>query len=189
MFRVPRLALLLALGVACSSVRVSVDYDPETDFSPYRTYAWFGVSQRPTGDYRVDNPLLDSRIHSAIDRELAARGYQLVEDRTPDLLVAYQLAINEKLDVYTIDRTYIGRYGYVVSVPETRVSQYDEGTLVIDIADARQKKLVWRGVGSGRVEQYPTPEETTRKVDETVAQILSRFPPGISPPAADAGGT
>ena len=61
--------LVLALTLACSSLRVNVDYDPEEDFSTYRTYTWFPAEQRQQGDYRVDNPLLDGRIRDAVDRE------------------------------------------------------------------------------------------------------------------------
>ena len=46
------------------------------------------------------------------------------------------------------------------------------------VADAGQNQLTWRGVGIGRVRQSPTPEQTTREVDEAVAEILKDFPPG-----------
>jgi len=170
-------ALLLCLLGACSSVRVSVDYDPTEDFSAYRTFTWFPRPQQPTGDYRIDNPLLDARIRAAVERELAAKGYRKVEDRVPDFYVAYHLSFQDKLDVYTVDRGYMTYWGYRVSMPETQVHQYEEGTLVLDIANVREKELVWRGVGSGRVRQDPTPEQTTEAVNRAVAEILARFPP------------
>ena len=64
-----------------------------------------------------------------------------------------------------------------MSIPETRVRQYEEGTLVIDVADAREKELTWRGVGKGRLSRNPTPEQITADVDTAVEQIPSRFPP------------
>ena len=38
---------------------------------------------------------------------------------------------------------YYGGRGWTMSVPETRVTEYEQGTFVIDIADAREKELVW----------------------------------------------
>lgn len=169
--------VLLLLVLACSSLRVNVDYDPNEDFSAYRTFTWFPREQRQQGDYRADNPLLDARIRSAVERELAARGHRKVEDRNPDFYVAFFLSVEDKLDVYTVNRGYYDYWGYGVGIPETRVSQYEEGTLVLDIVDARDKELTWRGVGKGRLRRNPTPEQITEDVDAAVKEILARFPP------------
>ena len=179
MHRAIRLVPLLVLGfaLACSSLRVNVDFDPEEDFGAYRTYTWFPREQRQQGDYRVDNPLIDARIRDAVDRELAAKGYRKLQDRNPDFYVAFYLSVEDKMDVYTVNRGYYDYWGYGVSIPETRVRQYEEGTLVIDIADAREKELTWRGVGKGRLSRNPSPEQITAEVDSAVKQILARFPP------------
>jgi hypothetical protein len=68
-------ALVVAgLLTACSSVQVNMDYDPTEDFSTYKTFAWLPKSSEPTGDYRIDNELLDARIRAAVDRNLQERG-------------------------------------------------------------------------------------------------------------------
>lgn len=36
---------------------------------------------------------------------------------------------------------------------------------------------MWRGVGKGIVGDPSTPEESTKKVDDDVAQVLKDFPP------------
>ena len=172
----PVVALVLVLG--CSSLRVSVDYDPTEDFSTYRTYTWFPREQRETGDYRVDNPLLDARIRSAVDQVLAGKGYRKVQDRSPDFFVLYYLSVEDKLDIYTVNRGYYDYWGYGVSLPETRVRQYEEGTLVIDVANAKVKELTWRGVGKSRLRRNPTPKQTTQEVEQAVSEILKSFPPG-----------
>jgi len=175
------LAWLLVLAAACASVQVHVDFDPSADFSSLRTFAWFPRTREPTGDFRVDSPLLDSRIRNAVERELAAKGFEKVVDRDPDFFVFYHFSVEDRIDVHTVNRTYVDRWGYVVSLPETRVRQYQQGTLMIDVADAREKRLVWRGVGTGRLRSSPKPDETTRAVNSAVAEILGRFPPGAAP--------
>jgi len=170
------LILICVALAACRSVQVIVDFDPEEDFSNYRSYAWLPGSPEQSGNLAVQSPLIDARVRQAVDRTLKEKGFEKREQGQPDLYVAYHLSVESKLDVYTVDR-YYGRYGYAVSIPETRVSQYDEGTLVIDIADAREKELVWRGTGIKRVQPSPQPEKTTEAVNRAVAEILASFPP------------
>ena len=51
--------LLTAVSLSCASLQVNVDYDPGKDFSSYRTFTWFPRAQPETGDYRIDDPLLE----------------------------------------------------------------------------------------------------------------------------------
>ena len=59
----------------------------------------------------------------------------------------------------------------------TEVSEYEQGTLVIDIVDAARNTLVWRGAGEARLRSDPTPDQISQRVREAVAEILGRFPP------------
>jgi hypothetical protein len=56
------------------------------------------------------------------------------------------------------------------------VRQYDEGTLIIDIIDMAEQKLVWRGIRSGAMSQSPTVEESTENINNAVNQILAQLP-------------
>ena len=178
--------VLAALGTACSSVRTQYDFDPSADFSAWRTYAWYPSGSPPTGDPRLDNPLLHGRIEAAVDRTLGDRGFTRLEDGTPDFYVNYHLSTEERLDVRTINRTYVGgprgrRWGGAgwggVGWTETRVDQFEEGTLVIDFVDSSLRRLVWRGSGTRRLSRDPQPDRLTGRVNEAVDEILGQFPP------------
>jgi hypothetical protein len=175
-----RVASLLALlaTVVCAGIPVDVDYDPAADFSGYRTFAWLVPENPPTGHPALDNPLLAERIRSAIEGELRARGYAAAAPSRADFRVGFQITLQQKLDAYTVDHYYgyAPRWGPIY-VPETVVHTYDEGTLVVDIVDARQRRLVWRGWTSQRVYAKPSPEESERIIREVVAAIFERFPP------------
>ena len=183
----PVLSMALLVGtLACSSVRTNFDYDPEIDFSGWRSYAWYPGGSPPTGDVRLDNTLFRDRIVAAVDRTLAARGFTLVEDREPDFYVLYHLSTQERLDVRTMDSGWAGgtagaRWGRPGwggwGWTETRVDQYEEGTLVIDFADVAARRLAWRGSGTRRLSRNPRPERTTQRVNEAVEEILAQFPP------------
>jgi len=180
------LLILTALGTACSSVRTQFDFDPNADFSAWRTYAWYPSGSPPTGDPRLDNPLLHGRIEAAVNRTLGARGYAEVQDRTPDFYVNYHLSTEQRLDVRTMNRVYVGGphgrgwrgagWGGV-GWAETVVDQYEEGTLVIDFVDVSMRRLVWRGSGTRRLSRDLQPDRLTQRVNEAVNEILAQFPP------------
>ena len=182
----PALFVLFAIAAlsACSTVQVRQDFDPSEDFTRLRTYSWYPKPQEPTGNMRLDNPLLHDRIVAAVDRTLATKGYSKIEDGKPDFYVNYHLATQTKLDVRTID--YGAPYGYGVwgvggwggvGWSETYTVPYDEGTLAIDVIDIAKRKLVWRGIGVGRLKENPKPEQVTERVNAAVDEVLAQFPP------------
>ena len=179
---IPRAICSVFLGIAiaaCSTVDIGVDYDHEEDFSAFQTYDWLPVEPEPTGDPRVDTPMLHDRFRYGIDRVLKEKGFQTSRS-DPDFWVTYHLGVESKLDVQTVNQPY-GRHGWARSVPETHVTEYDEGTIIIDIADAREKELVWRGVGTGRMPNTQRkPDEMTQRIYEVVDDILADFPPGAA---------
>ena len=173
------LATLVLLLWCCSPVMVSLDYDLSADFDKYRTFDWYPGPQPKTGDVRVDSPLLDGRIRTAVTDTMLAKGYQRVNDGRPDFFLAYHLTIRSKIEADTFNTgigfggyPYWGGVGY-----ETRIREYDEGMLIVDVIDVATDKLVWRGTGTRRVTETSDPEKTTRVVNQTVAEILAQFPP------------
>ncbi len=169
------LAIVLS---ACATLSVQTDFDPSASFSDYQSFSWLAGLPEKTGDIRVDNPLIHTRVRDAVEEELASKGYEKLSVGTPDFYIGYHLSLETKLDVRTVD----AHYGYGprgrMGVPERRYYQYEEGTLVLDVVDVKLGSLVWRGSGQRRIqEDSPTPEESRRRIHEAVAEILQRFPP------------
>ena len=77
-------------------------------------------------------------------------------------------------------------YAVPMWTEETRVSQYTEGTLNIDVIDRAQNKMVWEGIAVGRVSKNVKPEERAARIDSAVADIFAKFPyrAGSGTPAA-----
>jgi hypothetical protein len=71
--------------------------------------------------------------------------------------------------------------GYGIPV-ESTTYQYKVGTLIIDVIDARQKRLVWRGSGERTLGEEQTPEKRTEIINTTVNEVLGRFPPAGNKP-------
>lgn len=184
-----KMAILVILAglVGCATVQVNQDYDPEVDFTRYRTWQWRDPLQPPTGDVRVDNTLLDKRIRRAVENHLNGRGIRQTQEPS-DFYLAYQLAVFQKLQGDTYYSTmgmgsyyypWYGGYGGIGS--ETYIRQYEESRLTIDLLAADTQNLLWRGTGIYRSKTYATPEEAAQGMQQTVDKILSQFPPQARP--------
>ena len=69
-----------------------------------------------------------------------------------------------------------GYYGVWTGYPaETRVTQYTEGTLHVDLVDAGRKQLVWEGTIVGRIHEEARKDMPTA-VNKAVAQVFSKYP-------------
>ncbi len=175
--------LLITAISACSSVKVSQDYDLDKTLPAMQTYQWKTAGQPETGDVRIDNPLLDTRIRKSVDRVFSAKGFQKVPAGTPDFMVAYQFSISSKIrsdDLRTgagFGMGSYGRHGGIAVSTGSTVTQYDEGLLVIDLTGVKNGDLLWRGNGTLRLPEHMDPEKSEKVVNELVEKILEQFPP------------
>lgn len=117
------------------------------------------------------NPLIDKRIEAALEQQLVAKGLQKQTAGRPDLFVAYHTNVKDKIDVDTYGYGY-GPYGRRLGT-YANVREYQQGTLVVDLIDAKAKELVWRGWAKGEVNDSVSKE----KIDKAIAKILEQYPP------------
>ena len=177
---------LLILGLGCSNLRVSSDWDPEIDYSKISTYAWIGQGTGVEGTVEA-SALLDDRIRRATGEALLAKGISEVSHEQADILVSYHIGIEVKLDVQTIHRGYGYGYGYGGygrypsygggGYTDTRVTEYEEGTFLLDMIDPEKMQLIWRGSAQSRISQKTSPEEREQRVREVVDKVLAQYPP------------
>ncbi len=170
------IAAVAVMAASCSSISVNADFDPKVDFSGLRTWTWAAATATGPGKPLLASSLVESRIRDAVERELSSRGFR-VADGEPDFTIGYGLSYEDKLDVQTFQDYYGYGYWDGYGATRTQVSQYEEGTLILDIADPASNQLMWRGWARGRLRKNPSPEETTADVNEAVAAILAQFPP------------
>lgn len=166
------LTIAFFLFGGCSTISVNQDYDPEYDFSKLKTFGFLPI----TDEAGIDQ-LNATRLGDAIKSNLVARGYTLSDKA--DFGVALFFSKQTKTNVQSYGYGYgYGRYGGGYGgMGSVDVTQYDEGTLVIDFVDMAKNELVWRGIGTGALSQSPSVEERTEKINNAVTQILEQFPP------------
>lgn len=165
--------VLLFLIASCSSIRVTSDYDTATDFTKYKTFAFY-----KKGIDKVEISDLDKRrILKAVEAEMLAKGF--VKSESPDILVNIFTKSRQKIDVYdTNSYYYMGwRPWYYGPNFGMHISKYTEGTLFVDLIDAEKKELVWQGIGSGGLTTSGNVAKKEEKIKEFVAEIMAKYPP------------
>lgn len=164
---------LLILAMSCSSIKVAYDYDKQTDFSKFKTYAF----SPETLTLPVDD-INRGRIISAVETELAAKGF--TKSETPDAIV--DILIKGK-QVQTATATNTGggpwRYGYGGGFSSTYVSydSYVEGTMFITLIDKSTEKIVWQGTGTKTIDESASAEKREANINYSVKQIMTNYPP------------
>jgi hypothetical protein len=118
-------------------------------------------------------------VDEAIKNALETKGYKYVDhpDEASMVVVAHGCT-KEKVQLtdwgsYGWYRPWWGPYG-----GQVEASNYNEGTLVIDVVDMPDKELAWHGLATGIVgHPESNPEKQQAKVNTVVTKILNDFSP------------
>ncbi len=171
----------------CSGIRVWTEHDPTVSFDGLTTYDWAAVSQSVANDPHAENPILDSRVRLAVDNELAARGFERQESGTPDFLVGYHVAIQQKLDVRSVDDYDGHSYTYRGRAPRKTYYAYEEGTLILDVSIPDPRRLIWRAIARAEVAPGQSQEKGDQRLAEAVRKMFEQFPATGGPAAGVPG--
>lgn len=175
------LAMLSFLSLtAAARDKISVAYAKGFSFSQYKTYAWAEHGA-------VAHPLLAADLVGAIDQELQARGLQKVTSN-PDLVIQFYGSVDNDMTMYSNDPLYGGTGGIPPFDPSmtgpTFIGFYGntsvvihKGDLVVDLIDAKAKKLVWRGMAAESVNSQ-NPEKLVDQVNGAITRMFKEYPKG-----------
>ena len=158
--------LTLFILSSCATVNVKTDYDSHTDFSKYKSFAFYkkGIDKAKISD--IDK----RRILRAIETNLKVKGMKL--SKTPDVLVSIFAKSEKHVDVYNYwyPNYYSAYWG-------NNFSNYIEGTLFINLIDAKEKTLIWQGIGRGALNTSGKVEKKEARINEFVGEVMEKFPP------------
>jgi len=171
------LSLLMAFPV---SAKLATDFDPNLDFSRYKTFAYIGGVESLV--MRQLNPdLLNNRIHRAVVRELTAKGLREVQpEENADLVVRYWVEAESNAQV--AGQTLYGSYGsyyygyWNVMYTEMSTQVTHKGTLGIELIDARGWDLAWRLFVSERI-IHNDPDKIWKTADSNIVKAFKLYPP------------
>ena len=160
-------------------MRVGSDYDHSVSVSEYHTYSLMVREHHGSG-----NPLVVQRARDAIQAELKRKGF--VEGNAAeqvDFVVDFTIGARDRMDVHSYPATYFdpgwdhsGWWGRPYWGSEVDVRQYREGTLSIDMFDARSHRPVWHGWARKELTDSDI-EHSEAPIRAAVGAVLEKFPP------------
>lgn len=171
--------VLLSLTAAARD-KISVAYAKDFNFSHYKTYAWAEHGA-------VAHPMLAADIVGAIDQELQARGLQRVASN-PDLIIQIYGSVDQDMTMYSNDPLYAGTGGIPPFDPSMTGPAFvgfygntsvliHKGEMVVDLIDAKSKKLVWRGMATESVSAHD-PQKLVDEVNGAISKMFKEYPKG-----------
>ena len=176
---------LLLLLAACQTTQLDQDFDKTRDFAAYRSFTWKEPAlQYSPDDPRIKSDLTEQRIRAAVSEQLDQRGVRLAPaGGKGDVSVQAWLIVENRTD--QVSTSYGGAWGGYwngywggPAYTETRNVDYKVGTVQVDLFDAKDGKLVWRGSSEQIVRNNQnSPVERETAIRETVGKILSQYPP------------
>jgi hypothetical protein len=162
---------LAVVALSCTStLQVSTDYAPGTDFSKYKT---FTMKSGAGGE----NQIAVTRLLTSIENALKARGLTSVKD-AGDLNVFVHVSLGKDTQISSYGYGGWGGWRWGGGMQTTQVQQIPTGTLVVDLVDASTKTAVWRGTAKDEISTTMSPEDRQKKTDEVTQKLFAGFPPG-----------
>ena len=131
----------------CETIQVSFEYESETGFSAFDTYAWMPSHAVPLDDSGEQiSSQLPIWITNAVDAKLTQQGFRL-DREVPDFLVSHDTVIE------------------------------GQGILTLTISFADSQRIVWRGTARDEAYPTTNSEIQEERVRTAVELLLAQFPP------------
>jgi hypothetical protein len=161
-------------------MKVKTNHDESVDFSKYDTFKILEEDKA--------NPITSMKestrriIEQAIGYELRNRGF--LDSSNPELLVYFQTVVKGKNNVSDYGSYYQGRYERSLPTSSTDANSSDfyvhdvtEGTLIIDIIDSKNEKVIWQGVVTKALKSDQEDVDVQGIVYDAVEMVFKDFPP------------
>jgi hypothetical protein len=155
---------------------VKTDFDKAANFGAIKT---FSIRIGTTWG----NPLGEPRVLAEFTEALTSKGWTKAEEGKSDAIVVLHGATEMKRELNTFySGGGYGGYGYRgfggmgMGSASTTTTEYLVGTLVVDIFDAKNKQLIFRG--SATDELSDKADKNAKKLAKASDKMFKDFPPG-----------
>jgi hypothetical protein len=181
-------AAIVLVSACTTSPTVNRETNPAAAFSTYKTFGF--LSPLATDKFPYES-LLTQHLKDATRQAMESKGYVFATS-APDLLLNFYVNIQDKQDVRTTPGApAYGGYGYPggyygyrggyyrVYKPATiDTVNYKQGTLTIDLVEAKQKLLAWTATAEGRVSDTAL-KDPAPAIDTLVTNMMSAVPAAV----------
>ena len=164
----------LVIFLGCGpTLQVKTDFDHHATFQQYRSFR-MGEGRVIERGAVTDNTIVKDRVNAALRDGLMTRGLQPGMEQA-DLIARFAVGARTVTELEGVGHPLvIGMWGAYPG--DFWVTEHPEGTLVIDLVDARSQKLVWRAycVAQG------TGMSDAALIQKAVSRALATFPPAAA---------
>ena len=153
------------ISTIAAGQQVSVNYNHSQSFAQYHTYAWGSTNAN-----KLQNSILAQVAEQDINSALQAKGLQMVqENQNPDLIVTGNGGLKQQTSYSAWGMRGIGG-GMGGITPEQNV----EGTLIVDLYDAKNQSLVWRGIAQNTLNNNGNKNQ--QMVQKAIQKMFKQWP-------------
>ncbi len=191
------LAVAVAIFIGgCSTAEIQVDYDPEYKFSSVNSFSVVYTNQNDGKDFSRD------RISKLLNTYMQDKCYKSVEKSKADFYIIMHLDVQKKSQIETnyetigirpapyiylgATRPPVGVYpplrttGMIAMEPDVRVTtrthEYEDGSLVVEIFDVKENRVVWQGSAKDRLSTGYSQEEKSEYMNKVISELFKDFP-------------
>jgi len=182
------LAATVLISACENTPTIHRDTNPAATFSSYKTFGF--LSPLATDKFPYES-LLTQHLKDATRQAMESKGY-VFSTSAPDLLLNFYVNIQDKQDVRTTpgSAAYVGYgypggyYGYrtgyyrVYNTATVETVNYKQGTLTIDLVDAKQKLLAWTATAESRISSSAL-KDPGPAIDTLVTNMMSSMPAAV----------
>ena len=170
---------VFALAITGCASKVITDYDSAVAFSNYESWSFVPDGKGGNGFVSLDG----SRIRKAIEREMDREKLQKVAADEADLLVAWQIVAEERLERRGSGFGFglgfgSGNFGWGIST-QPPVEKVEEGKLVVELVDSSSKQVVWRSASQRYLQESQTSESRQKLINKIVTDMFEEYPPEL----------
>lgn len=127
-----------------------------------------------TGPSYLNDEKVRNDVQRAIIENFKEKGLSYNSDN-PDLVVAFRITVeHETAIIYHKPESETATYR---PLPEHEFVDLIKGTIVIDIVDKQEAKMVWRSEAMGYMEQNPDP--SYKNIYRGIKRAMKDFPPAM----------
>ncbi|MGA8655284.1 MAG: DUF4136 domain-containing protein [Chthoniobacterales bacterium] len=176
--------LALMLLVSCASTNSGSHFEPGATLAGRTTFRFLPDRTIDAAEAVSNRAYWRNAISQDIVAALNAKGYRFFPTRQTDFLVAYHIVLKDNEAVTTFDNY----YGYDLSADQLaqadlskfqdpkRPGAAEEGILVIDIIDPKQRALLWRGWTKSSLNRQKPSEQLQAQARLVVERTLASLP-------------
>ena len=159
-------AMVLSLTATIAvGQQVSVNYNHSQSFSQFHTYAWGSNNAN-----QVQNSILAQVAQQDINSALQGKGWQMVQEgQNPDVIVTANGGMKQQTSYSAWGMRGIGG-GMGGITPEQNVI----GTLIVDLYDAKNQSLIWRGIAQGTLNNNGNKNQ--QMLQKAVTNMFKQWP-------------